>query len=99
MEKKHRRQRRDWRRSIEEHPHQETAAGEMASLIPRRIRSQAYAAASIVGLLQNDIDAESASMQRCPKRPLRKTAAGFVYGAGTIPANSATRSDLCVLSS
>ena len=42
-------------------------AEEMASLIHPRTRAQAYAAASIFGMLQNDIQAESSYAQRCPE--------------------------------
>jgi hypothetical protein len=67
MRKKRSREKLDWRKSIEEHPHQETAAEEMASLVSPRIRNPFYAAASIFGMIQNDIKAESAAVQRCPK--------------------------------
>ena len=75
MKKKRNRKRLDWSRSIEEHPHQETAAEEMASLIHPRIRAQVYAAASVLGLVMHDINAEEGYIQRCPKchrRSLRK---------------------------
>jgi DNA-directed RNA polymerase subunit RPC12/RpoP len=75
MKKKRNRERLDWSRSIEEHPHQETAAEEMASLIHPRIRYRLYAAASVLGLVANDINAEEGYVQRCPKcrhRSLRK---------------------------
>ena len=61
------REKLDWHRSVEEHDHQEDVYEEMASLLPRRVRDTAYAAASIVGMIQKDIDSESAVVQRCPK--------------------------------
>ena len=75
MKKRKHREPLDWSRSIEEHPHQETVAEEMASLIPPRIKNEAYAAAGICGLFMNDIEAEDAYVQRCPKcghRSLRR---------------------------
>ena len=75
MKKKRNRERLDWRKSIEEHPHQETAAEEMASLVPPRIRGPLYTAAAIYGLIKNDIESEEGTVQRCPKcrhRSLRK---------------------------
>ncbi len=65
----------DWSRSIEDHPHQETMAEEMLSLIHPRTRSRAYAAGAIFELIQNDIEADEGFVQRCPKchhRSLRK---------------------------
>lgn len=67
MKKKRDKEQLDWRRSIEEHPRQETAADEMSSLIPARIRGQIYAATSVLGLVMNDIEAEEGHVQRCPK--------------------------------
>ena len=61
------RKRLDWDPDIEEHPHQETVLEEMASLIHPRARAQIYAAASVFGLIQNDIAAESTYAQRCRK--------------------------------
>lgn len=75
MKKRRHREPLDWSRSTEEHPHQETMAEEMASLIHPRARGQIYAAASILGLVMNDIDAEEGYVQRCPKcrhRSLRR---------------------------
>ncbi len=67
MKKKHKGERLDWSRSIEEHPHQETVAEETASLIHPRIRIPAYAAASVVGLVLNDVNAEEGYVRRCPE--------------------------------
>jgi hypothetical protein len=67
MKIRRKKERLDWRKSIEGHPHQETVGEEMASLVPGRIRGPVYAAAAIFGLFQSDIDAESAGRQRCPK--------------------------------
>lgn len=64
---KRKRKRLDWDPEIEERPHQETMAEEMSSLIHPRTRAQGYAAASVLGLILNDIDAESTYAQRCPK--------------------------------
>jgi len=57
---KKKRERLDWHRSIEEQDQ------EMV-LMPSRLRNAAYAAASIAGLFQKDIDSENAVVQRCPK--------------------------------
>ncbi len=60
---KKRREKLDWHRSIEER-------GDLAgALFPRQhgISGAAFAAASVAGLIQNDIDSENAVVQRCPK--------------------------------
>ncbi len=60
----------DWDPLIEEGRdprQQETAADEAASLLAPSIRGRAYAAASVFGLFMNDINAEGAYAQRCPK--------------------------------
>lgn len=49
------------------HRHQEDAFDELASLMPSRLRNEAYAAASVFGMIQNDIASETATVQRCPK--------------------------------
>jgi predicted RNA-binding Zn-ribbon protein involved in translation (DUF1610 family) len=67
MTQRRKREPKDWRESIEDHPHQETAAEEMASLVHPGIRSRAYAGLSVFGLISNDIDAEVTGVQRCPK--------------------------------
>ena len=61
------REQQDWRRSVEEHKHQEDAFEEMASLVHPRARATAYAVASVFGLIQNDIAAAESPVQRCPK--------------------------------
>ncbi len=47
--------------------HQPDVFEEMESLVPPRIRNRAYALAAVFGMFQNDIDAEAATLQRCPK--------------------------------
>lgn len=64
---KQKRRRLDWNPDIEERPHQETMDEEMLSLVHPHIRSRFLAAASVFGLFQNDIQAETAYAQRCPK--------------------------------
>ena len=65
----------DWRKSIEEHPHQETMDEELLSLLPRRAQAPLRVGTAIYGLMQNDIAADEGAVQRCPKcrhRSLRK---------------------------
>lgn len=67
---KRKRKKKDWNPDIEERAdpfRPETVAEEMASLIHPRTRAQGYAAASIFGMLANDIEAEDAYAVRCPK--------------------------------
>ena len=49
------------------HPHQDDVNDELESFMPQRTRNLSYALASIFGMMQNDVDAESAGIQRCPK--------------------------------
>ena len=47
--------------------HQEDVFDQMESLAPARMRNEVYAAAAVFGMIQNDIAAETATVQRCPK--------------------------------
>lgn len=67
MGRKKQREPLDWSRSINTDSGQETMDEEMMSLMPRSARGSITVASGILGLFQNDLDAEHKVVQRCPK--------------------------------